>query len=189
MIRRTFKYRLYPTKRQAEILDGQLAEAYRLYNAALQERRDAWKLERKSIGLYDQSRQLREMRAAGDLGITAYDIAHDVLARVDRAFKAFFRRLKDKKGKVGFPRFRASGRYDSLTHPHGGRDCKIVDGRKLKFSGVGFIRIKLHMVLDGKVKTVTVKREAGRWFAYFRGRDHASAMEILRLGLSLQAVT
>lgn len=167
VIYRTFKYRLYPTKQQAEILDGQLAEACRLYNAALQERREAWRLERKPIGLYDQSRQLKEIRAAGDLDITAYDIAHEVLARVDRAFKAFFRRLKEKKGKVGFPRFRAAGRYDSLTHPHGGRDCKIVDSRKLKFSGAGFIRIKLHRPLDGKVETVTVKRDAGRWFAYF----------------------
>jgi putative transposase len=167
MIRKTFKYRLYPTKRQVEILDGQLADACRLYNAALQERRDAWRLERKSIKLYDQTYQLKEIRAAGDLGLHTYDVAHEVLTRVDKAFKAFFRRLKERKGKAGFPRFRASARYDSLTHPHGGRDCKIVDGRKLKFSGVGPIRIKLHRPLEGKVKTVSVKREAGRWFACF----------------------
>ncbi|MFL6283559.1 MAG: RNA-guided endonuclease InsQ/TnpB family protein [Pyrinomonadaceae bacterium] len=167
MIRKTFKYRLYPTKRQVEILDGQLAEACRLYNAALQERRDAWRLERKSISFYDQSYQLKAIRASGDLGLPTYDIAHDVLARVDKAFKAFFRRVKEGKGKAGFPRFRASARYDSLTHPHGGRDCKIVDGRKVRFSGVGLIRIKLHRPLEGKPKTLSIKREAGRWFACF----------------------
>jgi len=42
-MRRTFKYRLYPSKAQTVALDQQLNEARRLYNAALQERRDAWK--------------------------------------------------------------------------------------------------------------------------------------------------
>lgn len=167
MIRQSFKYRLYPTKAQAEILNGQLAEACRLYNAALQERRDAWRLERKSIKLYDQTYQLKDIRAAGDLGLPSYDIAHEVLTRVDKAFKAFFRRLKEKNGRAGFPRFRSSRRYDSLTHPHGGASCKIVGGRKLKVFGVGLIRVKLHRPVEGKIKTLTIKREAGRWFAVF----------------------
>jgi len=167
VILKTFKYRLYPTKRQAKILNGQLAEACRLYNAALQERRDAWKLEHKSIKFYDQTYQLKEIRAGGDLALPIYDIAHDVLARVDKAFKAFFRRLNERKGKAGFPRFKSAKRYDSLTHPHGGQSCKIIEGRKLRFSGIGLLRIKLHRPLAGRPKTVTIKREAGRWFATF----------------------
>lgn len=166
MVRKTYKYRLYPTPSQVTVLEGQLAEACRLYNAALQERRDAWRLERKSISLYDQTYQLKEIRAAGDLQLHGYDIAYDVLARVDKTFKAFFRRVKAGQ-KAGFPRFRSARRYDSLTHPHGGTDCKIKDGRKLHFTGVGLVRINLHRPIGGKVKTVSIKREAGRWFALF----------------------
>ena len=73
--------------------------------------------------------------------------------------------MKEKRGKAGFPRFRSARRYDSLTHPHGGAYCKVRDGRKLYFSGVGLIRIKLHRPIEGKPKTVSVKREAGRWYA------------------------
>jgi putative transposase len=176
--RRTFKFRLYPSRRQAEVLSSQLSEACRLYNAALQERRDAWRLERKSIRLYDQTYQLKEIRAAGDLGLPIHDIAHDVLARVDKAFKAFFRRVKEGKGKAGFPRFKSYKRYDSLTHPHGGQDCKIVGGRKLRFSGVGLLKIKVHRPLEGKLKTVSVKREAGRWYAVITSECEVSPLPL-----------
>jgi putative transposase len=47
--RKTFRYRLYPTAKQIGLLDGQLAEACRLYNAALQERRDAYRLSGESL--------------------------------------------------------------------------------------------------------------------------------------------
>ena len=40
-MRKTYKYRLYPTRKQVPALEGQLTEACRLYNAALKERRDA----------------------------------------------------------------------------------------------------------------------------------------------------
>ena len=48
-MRKTFKYRLYPSKAQAESLGVQLSEACHLYNAALQERIEAYARHRKSI--------------------------------------------------------------------------------------------------------------------------------------------
>lgn len=68
-MRKTYKYRLYPTKAQAEALTGQLSEACRLYNAALQERIEAYARHRKSINYYDQAAQLTEIRATGDFGL------------------------------------------------------------------------------------------------------------------------
>lgn len=68
----TSKYLLYPTKQQIAALNGQLAEACRLYNAALQERRDAWRITRKSISFFDQAKQLKDIRAAGDIGIEIF---------------------------------------------------------------------------------------------------------------------
>ena len=166
MIRKTYKYRLYPSRRQVGLLEEQLGEACRLYNAALQERRDAWRLERKSISFYDQTRQLKEIRAAGDLQLHGYDVAHEVLARVDKAFKAFFRRVKAKQ-KAGFPRFRSFRRYDSLTYEHYGTGCRLLDTGKLRLQGIGQVKLKLHRPVSRKIKTLLVKREAGRWFACF----------------------
>ena len=166
MIRKTFKYRVYPTPSQAALLDAQLAEACRLYNAALQERRDAWRMQRKSVSFYDQTRQLKEIRAAGDLQLYGYDVAHEVLARVDKTFKAFFRRVKAGQ-MAGFPRFRSWRRYDSIIYEHYGTGCRLLDTGKLRLQGVGQLKLRLHRPLAGKVKTLSVKREAGLWFACF----------------------
>jgi putative transposase len=162
MIRLSYKYRLYPTRAQADALDYQLAEACRLYNAALQERRDAWRLNRVSVSCYEQGKQLKEIRAAGDTGLVNYSCGREILRRVDRAFQAFFRRVKQGE-RAGFPRFKSARRFDSLTFVNGWR----LESNKLRLQGVGAVKVKLHRAVAGKVKTVTVKREAGRWFVCF----------------------
>jgi len=83
-----------------------------LYNAALQERRDAYQTHKKSLNYYDQANQLKEIRASGDLSLANYHCCQDVLKRIDKAFKAFFRRCKSGQ-KPGFPRFKSHRRYDS----------------------------------------------------------------------------
>src|ERR1700674_1514223 len=113
-MRRTFKYRAYPTPAQDTALHTQVDEACRLYNAALDERRSAWRMNRISLSYYDQANQLKAIRAAGDLGVANFSACQDVLRRVDKTFAAFFRRLEAGE-KAGYPRFRSRFRYDSLT--------------------------------------------------------------------------
>lgn len=166
MSKRTLKFRLYPTKAQVEVLNSQLGEACRLYNAALQERRDAWRLQRKQVNYFEQQNQLPAIRAAGDIGLPNAGCAQDVLRRLDKAFKAFFGRLK-RKEKAGFPRFKSAKRYDSITFKAYGDGVRIVGG-KLRVQGVGFIKLKLHRdINEREIKTITIKREADRWFVCF----------------------
>ena len=136
MLKKTFKYRLYPNKAQAEALSGQLSEASRLYNAALQERIEAYARHRKSVSYYDQAAQLTEIRKTGDLGLPNCHCAQDVLKRLDKAFKAFFRRLKQGQ-KPGFPRFKSRRRYDSITFPSHGDGNKLLPSGHLFVQGVG----------------------------------------------------
>ena len=105
---------MYPNATQTAMLERILADNAETYNAALQERRDAWKLERKSITYYDQQAELTELRKGSAFQWIACDIQRDPLRRVDRAFKAFFRRCKSGE-KPGFPRFRSWRRYDSFA--------------------------------------------------------------------------
>jgi putative transposase len=164
VIKKNFKYRLYPNAAQIVAMDGQLAEACRLYNAAVQERRDAYRVSHKSINYCNQANQLKEIRAAGDLALANFSCCQDVLRRVDKAFIAFFGRVQNGH-KPGYPRFRPISRYDSITFPSYGDGCKMLDNGKLRLQGVGAVKIKTHRPIAGKIKTVTVKREAGRWYA------------------------
>ncbi len=166
-MRKMMKYRLYPTDAQAEALDGQLAEACRLYNAALQERHDAYKREGLSLNYYTQASQLKEIRAEGASALANFSSSQDVLRRVDKTFKAFFRRVKTGAEKPGYPRFKSRRRFDSYTFPSWGDGCRLSDAGRLYLQGVGHLKVKWHRPLDGTVKTVTVKRQAGTWFVCF----------------------
>ena len=164
-MRKTYKYRLYPTDAQTQALDVQLGEACRLYNAALQERRDAYRRRGVSLNYYDQANQLKEIRQSGDSGLANFSASQDILRRVDKTFKAFFGRCKSGK-KAGYPRFKSHRRFDSYTFPSYGDGCRLT-GTRLYLQGVGHIKAKLHRPVDGVIKTVTVKREAGKWYVCF----------------------
>ena len=90
MSRLTYKYRLYPNRQQREKLQATLDVCRELYNAALQERRDAWSSHRKGIGYVAQANQLREIKAARpDVGAVHSQVLQDALRRIDKTFKSF----------------------------------------------------------------------------------------------------
>ena len=165
-LKRTYRYRIYPTVRQRFTLESQLNFACQLYNAALEQRRYAWRGRRQAVTLYGQFRELTDLRAAGlgpvDMNCSAM---RDPLRRLDRAFVAYFRRVQAGVNKPGYPRFRSLRRYDSLTWVSG---CGMRDGR-LALQGIGQIKVKWHRQLptSADVRTITVRRSAGRWYACF----------------------
>ena len=115
MPRRTFKYRLYPNHQQQE-----MDVCRELYNAGLQERRDAWSTARKRIGYVAQANQLGQIKSIReDIAAVHSQVLQDTLRRLDKTFQAFF--LRCQRGqKLGFPRCRSKARYDSFTYPQSG---------------------------------------------------------------------
>jgi putative transposase len=168
-MRRAFKYRLYPTKAQKIALNDLLTGARRLYNAALEQRRWMYRDHAISIGYLDQAAQLKEARDADEkLKFLNYSACQDVLRRLKKSFDGFFRRIK--KGETpGYPRFKSADRFDSVTFPSYGDGVKLSE--KLHVQNVGWIKIKLHRGVEGKIKTVSLKREAGDWCAVFSCDD------------------
>jgi putative transposase len=174
-MRLAHKYRLYPTKAQAQFLNGQLREACDLYNAALQERRDAWKVCRKSIHYYDQANQLKAMRTEDLIGLANFSCCQDVLRRADKTYQAFFVRVK-RGDKPGFPRFKPWRRYGSITFPSYGDGCRLLDSGKLRIQGAGHIKVKLHRPVEGEIKTGTVKRDVNHWYVCFSVEREPAAL-------------
>jgi len=165
-MKKAYKYRIYPTKKQAQLLNEQLALCADLYNAALQERRDAYKLCGKSISFTQQSAQLPDIKAIRPEYEAIYSqILQDVLHRVDKAFQAFFRRVKARQ-QPGYPRFKSRLRYDSLTYPQSG--FAIDEQGKLWLSKIGHIKLVLHRPTKGVVKTCSIMSSAtGKWYVVF----------------------
>jgi putative transposase len=155
---RTFTFRLLPNFGQRAKLVAILEECCELYNAALQERREAWARHRKSITYRMQQDELTDLRRDARFTKTACAIQRDPLRRLDRAFQAFFRRVKTGQ-EPGFPRFRSRRRYDSFSFPLDGV------GEKLLIPKLGEIRMRGGRSVQGKPKLCTVQRIGTRWNA------------------------
>ena len=165
-MQRTFKYRLYPNKETEKKLFWTLTRCRELYNAALSERRDAYQYAGKSVTYNQQQNVLPEIKheVRTEYEDMASHVLQDVLRRLDKAFQAFFRRIKNGE-KPGYPRLQGRNRYDSFTYPDGA-GWKF-DDKHLHLSKIGSIRVKLHRPLEGKIKTVTIKREVDQWYVCF----------------------
>jgi putative transposase len=116
-VRKAFKYKLMPTPEQEQALECVLWRCRTLYNAALEERKTAWERGRVSVNYYQQKAELPELKAEFPEYTSVHSqVLQDVLLRLDRAFQAFFRRLKNGE-KPGYPRFQGRNRYTSFTYP------------------------------------------------------------------------
>ena len=165
-MKKAYRYRIYPTKKQVHVLQEQLALCVELYNAALQERRDAWRMCGKSITFTQQSAQLPHIKQVRPEYEGIYSqVLQDVLHRVDKAFKAFFRRVKAGQ-TPGYPRFKSRSRYGSLTYPQFG--FGLDEQSKLSLAKVGHLKLVMHRPFKGIVKTATITQSAtGKWYVSF----------------------
>ncbi len=162
---KTYRYRLYPTKSQVSRLEQTLECCRWVYNETLALRKNAWEEEQKWISYFESKRQIPIWKEQRPLLSTVHSqVLQDVSLRVDLAFKAFFRRVKDGDNP-GYPRFRGKSRYDSFTYPQSGFR---LDGRTLHLSKIGDLRVVLHRPVKGTVKTLTIRQSStGKWYACF----------------------
>jgi len=167
-MKRTYKFRLYPTTPQQATLTQWLTTCRMLYNNALTERKDAWQIHQHSASYYEQANRLKTAKKTNlFLKAVHSQVLQDVLRRLDKTFNNFFRRLK-KGEHAGYPRFKGKYRYDSFTYPQSGF---VLDyqKKKLRLSKIGCITIILHRPIpaEGEIKTCTINRDVDHWYACF----------------------
>jgi len=162
---KTYRYRIFPTKSQAHMLERQLELCRWLYNDTLAYRKNAWEKEQKTVNRFETQNRLPQLKLdRPELKEVHSLVLQNVIIRVELAFKAFFRRSQSGE-EPGYPRFKGRGRYDSISYTQSG--FGVACG-KLHLSKIGDIKIKLHRSIEGKIKTCTIRRmPTGKWFACF----------------------
>lgn len=162
-MRKSLKYRLFPTKKQKRILQEQLNQCRWLYNYLLEERENSWKKEKKGISYFQQCNSLPKLKKEyPSLNKVYSQVLQNVANRIDRSFQNFFRRVRQGQ-KPGYPRFKSFDRYDSFTYKQGKFGWKI-DNDHLELSKIGSIKIKLHRPIFGILKACTVRKKADKWY-------------------------
>jgi putative transposase len=146
---KTYKYRLYPTGKQNKAINSQLEGHRFLYNHALAQRKEIYEQTGKGIGYTIQATSLlpKLRKENENLSLCNYSSLQQTLRRIDKAFKAFFRRVKAGE-KAGYPRFKSSDRFNTITYAILGDGCQIKENR-LYLQNVGCIKIKWHRPING----------------------------------------
>jgi len=166
MSRKAFLYRLYPSRPQARLLDATLETCRHFYNDCLAERKTAYEERGETIGKYEQLRQVKARKATNPYAKNVHShILQTVVQDLDKAFDAFFRRVKAGE-KAGYPRFKGRNRWHSFGFKELGNGFKV-DGRRLKLSGIGRVAIRWHRPTLGQIKTLRISKRAGKWYAAF----------------------
>ena len=167
-VRRAYKFRAYPTRPQEDRAARLLADHCDLYNAALEERREAWKMRHVSVSYSMQSVQLKEIRQADPdgQGRHSFTAQQQTLRRLNTVFNAFYDRAR--KGRAGYPRFKPYSRFSQamFVASDGAKWQPAANGRwaRASFQAVGTIKVRQHRPVLGTVKTLQLKREGRRWY-------------------------
>lgn len=173
---KTFKYRIYPTGKQTTAIDETLETHRRIYNNALNQRKTGYEQFKESITYADQSVSYKQARETNEYyQKTNFSSVQRTLRRLDKAFKGFFRRVK-AGDKPGYPRFKGKNRWKSVEFTYGD-GSKIRDNRKLYIQNIGEIKVKFHRPMKGIIKTVTIRRQVGKYYACFSCETEPELLE------------
>jgi putative transposase len=186
-VRRSFKFRLYPTRAQVAALDAQRDLLRDLWNAAVQQRREAWERQGRTLTLREQNAELKTLREeCPQFAAVHFHLLQDVLLRVERGYQQFFERLevwrvklavwrakgadpKKRPPSPGPPRFKGKWRYRSFTFKdvaHRNGAAMVAGGQRVRVAGVGNVKVKLHRPWEGTIKQITVVATAyEHWYA------------------------
>jgi putative transposase len=165
-VRKTFKEKLRPTPAQERQLEAVLWRCRTLYNTALAQRIFLWQQRGVSVSRYQQEAELKDLRAElPEYGALYSHILQDVLARLDKTYQAFFRRVANGE-KPGFPRFHGRNRYHSFTYKEYGNGARLDNGY-LVLSKIGRIAVRWSRPIEGTIKVVTISKAADGWYVSF----------------------
>lgn len=174
---KTFAYRLYPTKPQKRLLEITVETCRRFYNDCLAERKDAYESDQRTVSKFEQLRKVKILKDTSPFARNIHShILQVVVADLDKAFRAFFRRVKSGE-KPGYPRFKGKDRFDSIGLKEYGNGYKI-HGRRLKVSGIGRIAVRWHREMPSEPSTVRIIRKADGWYACFACEVEAKPLPV-----------
>lgn len=162
---KTFEFKIRPNANFIEACERELEHSRQIYNAALQERIECYRMTGHAINYVEQSRHLTDARSLPDVKAHLRTIQSDALERVDEAFKAFFKRCAKGSGKAGFPRFKGRDRYHTFSQKYEPQRPCPLRGDKLTVPGVGTCRVRLSRPIEGRCVQLRITRRADGWFA------------------------
>lgn len=182
-IKKAYKFKVYPDAKRQDEIDERLILAQQLYNKLLEKTKSEYEKSKNSkINKSTLNRYMKEVINENRGFLKLYSqTRQEVFIRLQKAFQNFFRRVKEKelgkKVKAGFPRFKSRDRYRTLIYPQDNGSFSIEKDR-LRVARIGTMKIELHRKIEGRVKTLIIKKEVGNYYAIFTTIKEAEVPKI-----------
>ena len=187
---RAYKFRIYPDAKRQKEIDLQLTLSKEFYNLLLEKSIKVYKEVNKKISMLALNRFAKEIENDKKYLKIYSQTRCEIKYRVLKAYKSFFRRIKEsksgKKIKLGFPRFKSKDKYYSITYPQDNGSFTIIKKNKkqmLRISRIGGVQIEMHREIEGKIKTLTIKKNAGEYYAIFTTINEIKVPEVKNINL------
>ncbi|MBL7160826.1 MAG: transposase [Candidatus Aenigmarchaeota archaeon] len=190
VIQRTYKFRMYPSKTTEKKLLDTLEICRQTYNDLLGISIETYQHTGKGLSNFGMNNCINYMGGVDKTDVHS-QVLQNVSDRLGKAFQNFFRRIKEKKVKAGFPRFKKDIR--SFTYPQSGYK---LDNHKLRLSKIGEINLRIGRKqnrINGNIKTLTIKKmPSGKWFSMFscemkkRGETHNFPQNSIGIDVGLE---
>jgi len=164
---KAYKYRFYPSAKQAEQLAKEFGCARFVWNRALQEKDYAYQQWGVSLSSFDISRHITQYKKTERyawLNDCTATVLGQKLADLDKAFDNFF------KGRAKFPKFKKKSHAQSIRYQLDQRHVlnNYRAGELIKLPKLGELKVKWSQVPGGIPKMVTVSKTAsGKYFVGF----------------------
>ena len=158
-MRKSFKYRIYPNRKQEKKLELALDQACFLYNQLLDIHQQVYLGTKETLSEFDMNYLLKDFETKQLYA----QVKQNISKRISDAFKHFFRRVKNGE-TPGFPKFHKRVFYNSMTYPQYRQELY---SNRLYVSKIGMLKMKLHREVEGQIKTLTIKKENNEWYAIF----------------------
>ncbi len=168
ILKKTYRYRAYPSQPQKSALNRQMYLSKQLYNLLLEQSQKHFKETGKTFTKYDMNKWITKFKKKNPEFDELYSqVCQNIADRVSKAYQNFFRRIEErkqgKKIKVGFPRFKSY--VSSLTYPQSGFKP---EKKKVSISKIGRINFVNHRDIEGEIKTMSIKQtKSQEWYITF----------------------
>ncbi len=159
MQKKSYKFRIYPIRKQEKRLNLALDQACFLYNQLLDIHQQIYLGTKETLSQFDMNNLLNDFETKQ----LHSQVKQNIPKRISDAFKHFFRRVKNGE-KAGFPKFHKRIFCKSITYPQYKQE---IYPNRLYVSKIGMLKIKLHRKVEGQIKTLTIKKENDEWYAIF----------------------
>ena len=163
-MKKSYKFRLYPNRKQENRLEIALDQACFLYNQLLDIHQQIYLGTKDTLSQFDMNNLLKDFETKQ----LHSQVKQNITKRISDAFKHFFRRVRNGE-TPGFPKFHKRIFYTSITFPQ--YQQKIYPNNRLYISKIGMLKIKKHRDIEGTIKTLTIKKENDEWYATFSCED------------------